>query len=170
MDTPIGATKQKDFDSQLAFGKEFEDLFARFLINRGWFVTPKYLFSEEGAPLLIGKHSKYAIPDIDAARNGRRIWVECKRKNKMERHPATGYPLEHHHNYKKVQEITGDKVFVVFWDESIKEEDGKYYGNWIDELDKNIYKTDWVFIDKSTGKGKKHITFKYPEAFIKVKV
>lgn len=151
-----GETKQRSFEEQLVFGKEFEDMFARYLISRGWFVTPKYLFCEEGAPLLIGKDNKYAIPDIDCAKNGKRLWVECKRKAKMKKYPATGYPVSNHLCYKKVQEITGDQVYIVFWDESVN----KYYGNFLDELEKHIYSNNWVFQGH-----KKHIVFKYPEAF-----
>ena len=151
--------KPKNFEEQLEYGKEWEDRFAKWLISRGWFVTPKYLFAEEGAPLLIGEKEKYAIPDIDAAKEGKRIWFECKRKKRMKFHPATGYPESNHICYKKVQEITGDKVFVIFEDDTEKLE---WYGNFVDELEQHIYKRNWIF------QGKEHITFKYPEAFIKI--
>jgi len=147
-------TKQRNFENQLKYGKEFEDTFSRFLMKHGWFVTPKYLFAGEGAPILIGLNSKYAIPDIDAAKDGQRIWVECKRKNKMKFHPATGYPKSNHICYQMVQKITGDKVYVVFEDESV----GKVYGNWLDELEKHKYKE--MFFE-----GKMHVLFRYPEAF-----
>ena len=158
---------QKNFEKQLLYGKEFEDKFSRWLILRGWYVTPKYLFNGKGAPLLIGKSNKFAIPDLDIAKNGKRLWIECKRKKRMFKHPATGYPLSNHHCYKKVQEITGDKVFIVFEDDtnSIIE----LYGNYIDKLDNHIYipkhhrKSDnqisWYFDNKE------HITFRYPDAF-----
>lgn len=112
--------KHRNFENQLKFGKEFEDKFSQWLISRKWFVIPKYLYAEEGAPLLLGEHDNYCVPDIDASKEGKRIWVECKRKKKMLYHEATGYPLKHHTAYKKVQEITGSKVFVMFWDESQK--------------------------------------------------
>ena len=153
--------KLRNFDKQLEFGQAFEDRFAKWLISKGWHVIPKYLYAEEGAPLLLGTKS-YAVPDLDVSKAGKRIWVECKRKKKMLQHPATGYPLNNHFCYKKVQEITGSKVFIIFWDEGLKE--NPYYGNWLKELDKHIYKTNWYF------EGKKHITFKYPEAFIKIKL
>ena len=157
-----GEMKQKNFEEQLKFGREWEDRFAKWLIEQNWFVTPKYLFAEEGAPLLIGKNNKYAIPDIDAARNGKRIWFECKRKEMMKAHPATGYPESNHHAYKKIQEITGDKVFVIFEDKANRIDGQIYYGNYINELEKNIYKRNWFF------DGKKHIIFKYPNAFVKI--
>lgn len=149
--------RQTNFEFQLNYGKEFEDSFSRFLMKHGWYVTPKYLFTQEGAPSLFGQDSKYALPDIDAAKDGQRIWVECKRKNKMKYHPATGYAYTNHVCYKMVQQITGDKVFVVFEDESL----GKVYGNWLDNLEKHIYK-------KMNIENKLHILFKYPEAFIEI--
>jgi hypothetical protein len=155
---PHLGTTSRDFKRQLQYGRQFEDRFAKQLILEGWFVTPKYLFAEEGAPLLIGKKFYYAIPDIDAAKNGRRIWVECKRKNKMKYHPATGYPLRNHKAYKQVQEITGDKVFIIFEDVSL----GLAYGDWLDHLEKHIYRNNFKI------EGRPHILFKYPDAFRKV--
>ena len=113
---------------------------------------------------MIGENSKYAIPDIDAAKEGNRIWVECKRKKMMFKYFATGYPEGNHYCYKKVQEITGDKVFVVFKDDANRYDGQKYYGNFVDELEKHIFKRNWGF----EGRGKEHITFKYPDAFIKI--
>lgn len=153
-----------NFEKQLEYGRDFEDRFSRWMISQGWFVTPKYLFTEEGAPLLIGKDSKYAIPDIDAAKDGKRLWIECKRKKMMFKHFATGYPIQNHECYKEVQRITGDKVFVVFEDDANRYDDQKWYGNYVDELEKHIYETKWKF----EGKNKEHIIFKYPDAFIKI--
>lgn len=150
---------KQSYKEQLKFGREFEDEFARWLIGQGWFVIPKYLYAQEGAPLLIGEINSYAVPDIDCSKKGKRIWVECKRKNKMKYHPATGYPVTNHYCYKKIQEITGDKVFIVFKDKS----EEKIYGNWLTELEKHIYRNNWFF------DGKKHITFRYPEAFWAIK-
>jgi len=147
----------KDFKKMLEYGKKFEDKFARWLINKGWFVIPKYLYVKEGAPLLLGKLNSYSLPDIDASQEGKRLWFECKRKKRMLYHPAPGYPEENHRCYKKIQEITGDKVFIIFEDETDKQI--QYYGNYIDELEKSIYKRNWFF------ENRKHITFKYPEAF-----
>ena len=153
--------KLKSFEEKLKYGREFEDKFSKWLMNKNWFVTPKYLFAGKGAPLLIGKNEKYAIPDIDAAKEGKRIWFECKRKNRMKKYPATGYPFAHHTNYKKIQEITGDKVFIIFEDNTKQLE---YYGNYIDELDKNVFSDNFYF------DGKRHIVFNYPKAFIPIKI
>lgn len=150
--------RQTNFEQQLLYGKEFEDNFSRFLIKHGWYVTPKYLFTEEGAPSMFGKQNRYALPDIDAAKHGRRIWVECKRKSKMKYHPATGYAYSNHICYKAIQEITGDRVFVVFEDESLN----KTYGNWLSILEKHIYR-------KMLVQNKLHILFKYPDAFVEIK-
>lgn len=74
----------------------------------------------------------------------------------MLKHPATGYSEKLHDCYKEVQKITGDRVFIIFEDE------GEWYGNYLDELEKNIYKRNWYFDNKE------HIAFRYPEAFIKI--
>jgi len=164
MDLINSETKRKNFEEQLKFGKEWEDRFAQWLIKRGWFVTPKYLFSEEGAPLLIGESKSYAIPDIDAAKEGKRIWFECKRKKMMKKHFATGYAEYLHAHYRNVQSITGDPVFIIFEDDTNRYDGEKYYGNYIDKLELNVYARDWFF------EGKNHILFRYPEAFIKIKI
>lgn len=156
MDGSSGEMNQRSFEEQLKFGKEFEDKFAKWLIEKGWYVIPKYLYVKRGAPLLIGKNASYALPDLDCAKSGKRIWVECKRKKRMLYYPATGYPESNHNSYKKVQEITNSKIFVVFKD------DEEYYGNYVDELEKCVYKRHWVF------EGKEHITFKYPDAFVMI--
>jgi len=70
----------KDFKKMLEYGKKFEDKFARWLINKGWFVIPKYLYVKEGAPLLLGKLNSYSLPDIDASQEGKRLWFECNGK------------------------------------------------------------------------------------------
>ena len=150
-------TKRISFKDQLQFGQEFEDKFAQWLIKKGWHVIPKYLYVKEGAPLLIGDIESYCVPDIDASKKGNRIWVECKRKKRMFKHPATGYPLSNHKSYKKVQKITGSNVFIVFWDET--DGDNQYYGNWLNTMDLHIYRNNWFFQNKL------HITFKYPQAF-----
>mgnify|MGYP001604308873 FL=1 len=162
MDLTPMETKLISFEEKLAYGKDWEDRFARWLIKKEWYVTPKYLFSEEGAPLLIGDKNKYSIPDIDAAKSGKRIWFECKRKKMMLKHFATGYASINHEHYKKVQEITGDKVFVIFEDDANRYDGQRHYGNYINELEKHIYGDDWFF------NGKKHILFSYPKAFVKV--
>lgn len=149
--------KQQSFEQKLEYGKEFEDAFSRFLMQKGWHVIPKYLFCQEGAPSMFGLNSKYAVPDIDAAKNGKRIWFECKRKNLMKAHPATGYPLSNHESYKKIKEITGDDVWIIFEDESLE----KRYGNEISILENHIYKIMKI-------QGRDHILFKYPSAFIQL--
>jgi len=154
-------TKLVSFEDQLKYGQEFEDECARFLIKKGYFVIPKYLFAADGAPTLIGESHSYSLPDIDASINGKRIWVECKRKKRMLHHPATGFPVRHYEHYKKIQEITGAQVFVLFQDET---SEPIYYGNWLNKLEDHIYKTNWFF------DGNEHVTFRFPDAFIAINV
>ena len=154
-------TIQRSFEENLKYGKEWEDKFSRWLIEKGWFVTPKYLFAKEGAPLLYGKNNKYALPDIDAAKDGERLWFECKRKEMMKKYYATGYAQRLHNCYKEIQKITGDKIFIIFEDKANRYDGKKYYGNYIDELEKHNFSIDI--------QGKPHILFKYPDAFINLK-
>jgi len=60
--------------------------------------------------------------------------------------------------------IPPKKVFIIFEDDANRFDNNRYYGNYIDELEQHIYKRNWIF------QGKEHITFKYPEAFIKIKL
>jgi len=146
---------QPNFNEQLEYGKDFEKRFSKHLMNKSYFVIPMYLNNKESAPLLYGKNEKFILPDILAFRE-KPVWFECKRKAKMKVYPATGYPLHEHVSYKEVQKITNIKVFVVFEDSSLN---NIWYGNWINELDKHIFKNNWNFEER------KHIVFNYPEAF-----
>ena len=130
-------------------------------MEKGWYVTPKYLFAEEGAPLLLGSFEKLVLPDVDAASDGKRIWFECKRKKRMLHHPATGYALYLHQSYERVQDITGSPVFVIFEDETNGLE---YYGNYINNLSNQIYARNMMI------QGVEHILFRYPEAFVSMNI
>jgi hypothetical protein len=156
----------KNFEEQLEYGKAFENIIAKWMMNKGYFVTPKYLFTGENdneAPMMFGKNKKLVIPDIDAAKQGKRIWVECKRKKRMKCHPATGFSTRLYNQYKEVQEITGSSVFIIFWDET--NINNEYYGNWINILEQNVYKKGFFIWNKHINKKEPHILFKYPEAF-----
>ena len=68
------------------------------------------------------------------------------------------YPIQkYHQDYKRYQQITGIKVFVIWKDET---KDIEYYGNFLDELEKNIHS------EYEQSAMDDQINFNYPDAFI----
>lgn len=156
----------KNFEEALKYGKTFETIVTNWLIDKGYYVSPKYLFKGEKnnqAPVLLGKEKDLTLPDIDAAKDGKRVWFECKRKLRMFKHPATGVSCRLYNNYKKVQEETGTDVFIIFWDYT--NEINEIYGNYLKNLERHIYSACFPIWNKNTGKKEPHVLFKYPQAF-----
>ena len=119
-----------DFKKQLEYGKEVEVITQQLFMRMGWFVIPKYLYVEKGAPSLIGMEFKYSVPDLDVSCNGRRFWVETKRKQLRNFYPDTGFSKRLFEHYTHVQKITGSPVYVIFFDEKLN----SCYGNWLNNL------------------------------------
>jgi hypothetical protein len=122
--------KYRSFEANLQYGKAAEEIIYDALLKMGAYAIPKYLYVKEGAPSLFGLNNRYAVPDLDTASQGKRIWIEVKRKAQRDKYPDTGFPPKNLEEYKKVQEITGDKVFIIFIDEKAC----KVYGNWLNKL------------------------------------
>ena len=107
-------------------GNNGEKRVATFLRERGWHVLPSYDYSgEDGnkAPKLEGNRASFVIPDLDAARDGTRYWVEVKTKGAPVEWRKTGelrhgFSLRHIWEYKQVERITGCKVYVVIYEEN----------------------------------------------------
>ncbi len=158
----MGKRNIVNFHDKLKYGKDFEDEIALRKINDGCLIFPKYLYVGEGAPCLFGKNVSIVLPDIEIYETKKSYWIECKRKTKMKKYPATGYSLRLHDNYRKVQKITNKKVFIVFKDETTPDK-LQLYGNWLDELEKNIYSKN--FYDKTKNPWERLIVFKIPNAF-----
>lgn len=130
------------FEKDLDYGQEFEIDFAEWLKKDGWYVFPKFLYCKEGAPTMMGLKQSFCVPDIDAARDGQRVWFECKRKEAFHwRNPqkqlelCTGYPHKVHQSYREVKRITGADIWVVFKDAKSR----TFYGNEISLLDECIH-------------------------------
>ena len=110
-------------------GHTGELLVAQQLQAIGYFVLPSYDYSgEDGnkAPRLQGKLAAYVIPDLDVAREGKRLWVEVKTKTasspgKISGKLEHGIPLRHLEHYLQVQRITGCKVHVAVYERSTGE-------------------------------------------------
>lgn len=145
----------RNFYRQVEAGRSLEQSWTAHLLTKGFHVLPNY-DSDANNYLISETNPKIALPDILAiSPSGQTIWFECKKKKRMNCHPATGYETRLHNGYRKLQELTGQKVFVLFQDEN------ELYGNWINKLDQHIYAN-------FNCEGKPHTLFKYPEAFLPI--
>ena len=88
-------------------------------------------------------YHNHQLPDLFVVKDGRATFIECKAKDRMEYHPATGYDLHLHELYKMTERLTGIPVFIVF-----QENNGDTYGQFLKRLCKNMFKE---FTDKRSG-------------------
>jgi len=110
-------------------GHSGEQMVAKLLQDRGWFVIPSYDYSGEDndkAPRLQGNLRAYVIPDLDIARGGRRIWAEVKTKacatyTRITQRFEHGIPMRHFRDYRAVQDITGCSVWLFVYEENTGE-------------------------------------------------
>lgn len=110
-------------------GRNGEQIIAEYLRQRGWWVIPSYDYSgEDGnkAPRMTGARGAIVIPDLDAAKDGRRIWVEVKTKEKRvlwrkKNEHRHGIEMRHFWSYQQAQRITGNKAFLVIFEEDTRE-------------------------------------------------
>lgn len=94
------------------------------LIKSGFWVVPSYDFSGtdgDKAPKMIGVSRGIILPDLDVCKDGRRLWVEVKTKleasfYRRENREEHGFDKRHFSQYLEIQEITGCKVVVVFYE------------------------------------------------------
>jgi hypothetical protein len=151
----------KDYEKQLKFGKEFESEFEEYLKGKNWYVLPTYQYNKIGVPYIYKKNEKILLPDMLAFNNKTKVWFECKSKSHRTKDDYTGYKLYNHQSYKDIQKATGIQVYIIFKD--LTKGIPEWYGNSIDILEKHSLTKIEIF------EGKKHIMFKYPGAFIKIK-
>jgi len=121
------AIKQSSFYEREEWikGHKGEQLIASLLREHGWYVIPSYDYTGEDdkAPRLQGEAESLVIPDLDIARDGTRRWAEVKTKEEATKYRKLnrwehGFPLRHYHHYLRVQEITGDEVWIFIYEES----------------------------------------------------
>lgn len=106
-------------------GRAGEMTVAKLLRERGWYVVPSYDYSGangDKAPKLTGLRDGFAIPDLDVARDGKRIWVEVKVKAGPTYHRITqvyehGISLRLFGHYRRVEAITGCVVWLFILEE-----------------------------------------------------
>lgn len=109
-----------NFEKNLEFGRIAEEEVKDFLVKSGYFVINSYDFTGSNgdkAPRMEGLPGKYVIPDLDASKDGRRIWVECKHYtvaafNKTREMFVHGIKRKHYNHYKKVEKESGCPVYL----------------------------------------------------------
>ena len=110
-----------NFEQKLEVGRNGELILENVLQNYGWHTIPTYDYKSEykKSPRMVGKNSFLRLPDIDASKNGKRIWIESKWKEGAswtysKRTFEHGIPLYLYDEYLKVEKITGDPVWIFF--------------------------------------------------------
>lgn len=127
-----------DFLEKLLYGQEAEIKVAKWLMKLGYYVVPRYLpNADEGAPSMFGVNGQYALPDLDVFGGKKRFWFEVKRKKMYCWRGCwqTGFAPRNREHYLKVQEESGNEVFVGFYDE-LK---GELYGNFLNALEQERF-------------------------------
>jgi hypothetical protein len=109
---------------QFRRGRNGEQIVADRLMRRGWYVIPSYDYNggDDHPPRLQGWTRRFIIPDLDACKGGRRIWVEVKTKAAPSLHRASGIlehgiPLRHYEQYLQVELETGCPVYLLVYEE-----------------------------------------------------
>lgn len=106
-----------DFYEKLAYGEEGEKKIASLLLKRGVAVMPLYQFKATTTPILLNNNRVLTMPDLCCWSKGEGYFVECKRKNqwvKFKGQFETGLNKHHFDEYKKIKNITGQKVYIFF--------------------------------------------------------
>lgn len=109
------------FDLSREVGRAGERLVASFARRRGCGVIASYDFAGtdgQKAPRILFENAGLVIPDLDAARGGRRMWIEVKtlsdaaynRRYGMRVH---GIKCRHRNDYLAVEAQTGTPVFLA---------------------------------------------------------
>ncbi len=152
-------------------GQRIETLFIDIFEYLGYYIIPKRDYSKNGAPQCYNYDDKLSLPDIQIAKDGKTWYIEVKSKPSRFKYPDTGLNEKHFNHYKKIEEITGIKVFLIFYDEgyldtkiSCINTKNTTYGNFISNIAQNICGYPRVESRYSPT----IIYFKYPESFIKI--
>jgi hypothetical protein len=114
----------------------------------GWYVIPSYDYSGEDdnkAPKLQGARDSFVVPDLDIAKTGERRWAEVKTKatpsfTKVTGRLEHGIPMRHYRSYQRVQQITGNLVWLFIYEEDT----GEVRFGKLDDLEgvKRVYEGD----------------------------
>jgi hypothetical protein len=109
---------------QFRRGRNGERMVADRLKRAGWHIIPSYDYNggDDHPPRMEGWTRRFIIPDLDACKGGRRIWVEVKTKAAPSLHRASnvlehGIPLRHYEQYQQVEIETGCAVYLLIFEE-----------------------------------------------------
>lgn len=109
----------KSFEEKLKLGHDGELLIEKVLQDYGWYTIPTYDYKGEykKSPRMIGDGKYLIVPDIDASKNRKRLWVESKLKEGASWTYSTcifehGLPLYLYEDYLQVEQITGCPVWL----------------------------------------------------------
>jgi hypothetical protein len=137
-------TYNKNYEILLPLGEEGESEVGKLLINLGYSITPLYSFNPTKAPKIITQDDKedLTLPDMLASKDYKSIWIESKVKSewlsRLTSEHCTGIDIYLYNHYKKVQELTGIKVYIAFT-QTCCDNIGEY-GTWILDINKNPFK------------------------------
>lgn len=119
----------KPDDDTFEMGENGERLVEEVIRGYGWYVNPtrKYCDDEgtEAAPMMEGDDGKLVLPDIYAARSGRREYIEVKTKSSYVEYRKKGGEPQHGiderlwQEYVDVQTQTGDNVWLFIYEKDI---------------------------------------------------
>ena len=106
-------------------GRAGERVVANALQRRGWFIVPSYDYTGQNgdkAPKMQGLNLSLVIPDLDAARRGKRFWVEVKTKARPDFTRSTGQwehgiAKRHLEHYRRVEIESGAPVWLMIVEE-----------------------------------------------------
>lgn len=144
------AVSQPCFRETVEFqrGHNGERMVAELLQQHGWYVIPSYDYAGEDhdkAPRLQGALGGFIIPDLDIAKDGARRWAEVKTKaeatfTRITQRLEHGISKRHYEHYQKVQQITGDEVWLFV----VEENTGTVLFAKLDDLEpfKRVYNGD----------------------------
>lgn len=110
-------TTQKNFEQQLAFGKEGEHEIGKYFIEKGYAALTLYQFNNlTEAPKIFTAKKALVSPDLFIANKDKCFWVEVKTKTRWIFFGSheTGCNHSHYLNYRHVRESTGIKLYLVF--------------------------------------------------------
>lgn len=109
----------RNFAHSLHVGNLGERLIEQFLQSHGFYTIPSYDYhgDDNKAPKLRCLKHSYVVPDLDASKDGNRIWVEVKTystspENRRLNEKVHGIKRRHFEHYKKVCEETGCNLFL----------------------------------------------------------
>jgi len=112
---------EEKFLEALAAGRKAELLVARWLQQRGWGIIPCYDYSgkeDQKTPRLQFASNGVVIPDLDACKGGKRVWVEVKfyhgpAFNRQLKSNVHGIPKRLYDHYTTTRKESGSGVMIV---------------------------------------------------------